>query len=80
MKKTCYNISDMFSSNVTSVNTQRTPQPGPTTEKVNNVQCTVSCVKTGSDDKRTSYEGVHSGNNLDSKLYIFKSISYTIIT
>ena len=68
MKKTCYNISDMFSSKVTCVKRQRTPQPGPTTEKVNNVQCTVSCVRTGSDATRTSYGGVHSGDNLESTL------------
>ena len=68
MKKTCYNISDMFSSNVTSVNTQRTPQPGPSAAKVNTVQCSVSCLKTGSDASRTSYRNVHSGKNPASML------------
>ena len=68
MKKTCYNISDMLSSKVTCVNTQRTPQPGPSTRQMSNVQCTVNCVQTGSDATRTSYECVHSGDSLGSTL------------
>ena len=65
MKKTCYNISDMLSSKVNCVNTQRTPQLGPSVEQTSNVQCTVSCVETGSD---AGYGSVHSGDSLDSRL------------
>ena len=53
---------------MTCVNTQRTPQPGPSTEQTSNVQCTVDCVQTGSDATGTSYECVHSGDSLDSTL------------
>ena len=47
---------------------QRTPQAGPSTDQTGYVTCTVSCLQTGSDDTITGYEGVDSGDSLDSTL------------
>ena len=53
---------------VTEQPDQRTPQAGPSTDQTGYVTCTVSCLQTGSDDTITGYEGVDSGDSLDSTL------------